>query len=215
MLPVISQILLTKSFSGRPCDENGNDLPPNAPPPPRRTGSNANNWTPYRNRGEFETAQFLFCKAKMSAGNIDTLLDLWAATLLKHDDTPPFANHTDLYDTIDSTPLGDVPWQTFSINYNADEEVPDGAPSWQTSTYDVWFRDPHLVVKNMIDNPDYGNQFDSAPTRTFDSKGHRQYQDFMTGDWVWEEAVRSNCAPSHSFPILQFSRIRLQFSRIR
>ena len=55
--------------------------------------------------------------------------------------------------------------------------------------YDVWFRDPCLVVKNMIDNPDYGNQFDSAPTRTFDSEGHRQYQDFMTGDWVWEEAV--------------------------
>ena len=128
---------------------------------------------PYRNRGEFETAQFLFCKAKMSARNIDTLLDLWAATLLKHDDTPPFANHGDLFDTIDSTPLGDVPWQTFSINYDAGEEVPDGAPSWQTSTYDVWFRDPRLVVRNMIDNPDYGNQFDSAPTRTFDSKGHR------------------------------------------
>ena len=90
---------------------------------------------------------------------------------------------------IDSTPLGDVPWQTFSINYDAGEEVPDGAPSWQTSTYDVWFRDPRLVVRNMIDSPDYGNQFDSAPTQTFDSKGHRQYQDFMTGDWAWEEAV--------------------------
>ena len=123
MLPMISQILLTKSFSGRPCDENGNDLPPNTPPPPRRTGSNANDWMPYRNRGEFETAQFLFCKAKMSARNIDTLLDLWAATLFKHD-TPPFANHGDLFDMIDSTPLGDVPWQTFSINYDAGEEVP-------------------------------------------------------------------------------------------
>jgi hypothetical protein len=128
----------------------------------------------------------------MSARNIDTLLDLWAATLLKHDDTPPFANHTDLYDTIDSTPLGGVPWQTFSLNY--DGEVPDPAPSWMTSTYDVWFRDSRLVVRSVIDNPDYGTQFDSAPTRTFDSKGHRQYQDFMTGDWVWEEAVCSHCA---------------------
>ena len=58
-----------------------------------------------------------------------------------------------------------------------------------TSAHDVWFRDPHLVVRNMIDNPNYGDQFDSAPTQTFNSKGHRQYQDFMTGDWVWEEAV--------------------------
>jgi hypothetical protein len=127
----------------------------------------------------------------MSTRNIDTLLDLWAATLLKHDDTPPFANHTDLFDTIDSTPLGDVPWQTFALNFSG--EVPDGAPSWMTSAYDVWFRDPRLVVRNMIDNPDYGNQFDSAPTRTFDSKGYRQYQDFMTGDWVWEEAVCLLC----------------------
>ena len=118
----------------------------------------------------------------MSTRNIDNLLDLWAATLLKHGDTPPFANHTDLFNTIDSTPLGDIPWQTFSLNYNGED--PDGPP-WMTSMYDVWFRDPRLVVKNMIDNPDYGNQFDSAPTRTFDSEGHRQYQDFMTGDWVW------------------------------
>ena len=126
----------------------------------------------------------------MSVRNIDVLLDLWATTLLKHDDMPPFANHTDLFNTIDSTPLGDIPWQTFCITYNG--EIPDGAPSWMTSTFDVWFRDPCLVVKNMIDNPDYSNHFDSAPTRTFDSKGHRQYQDFMTGDWVWEEAVCFN-----------------------
>jgi hypothetical protein len=150
--------------------------------------NDTNDWTPYQNRTEFETARFIFCQAKMSTRNIDTLLDLWASTLLKHDDTPPFANHADLFDTIDSTPLGDVPWQTFSLNFNG--EVPDDAPSWMTSTYDIWFRDPHLVVRNMIDNPDYSNQFDSAPTRTFDNNGYRQYQDFMMGDWVWEEAVR-------------------------
>jgi hypothetical protein len=142
---------------------------------------------PYRNRIEFETAQFVFCRAKMSTRNINTLLDLWAATLLQHGDTPPFANHADLFDTIDSTPLGDVPWQSFSINYNG--EVPDDAPPWMSSMFEVWFRDPRLVVRNMIDNPDYGDQFDSAPTFTFDSEGHRQYQDFMTGDWAWEEAV--------------------------
>ena len=82
----------------------------------------------------------------MSTRNINTLLDLWAATLLKHNDTPPYANHTDLLDTIDYTPLGDVPWQSFSLNYNG--EFPDDAPSWMTSTFDVWFRDPHLVAKN-------------------------------------------------------------------
>jgi hypothetical protein len=51
----------------------------------------------------------------MSAKNINMLLDHWAATLLKHHDSPPFANHSDLYETIDSTPMGGVPWQSFSL----------------------------------------------------------------------------------------------------
>jgi len=58
----------------------------------------------------------------MSAKNINTLLDLWAATLLKHHDSPPFANHSDLYETIDSTPLGSVLWQSFSLTYNSNSK---------------------------------------------------------------------------------------------
>jgi hypothetical protein len=124
----------------------------------------------------------------MSAPNINTLLDLWAATLLKHGDVPPFANAPDLYNTIDSTPLGDVPWQSFSLTYNG--ELPDGpAPPWMTSEYDVWFWDPHVVIKNMISSPDYINHFDVAPIRNFDSNGEREYQHFMSGDWAWDEAV--------------------------
>jgi hypothetical protein len=123
----------------------------------------------------------------MSASNINTLLDLWAATLLKHGDTPPFANCADLYNTIDSTPVGDVPWQSFSLIY--DGELPDDhIPQWMTSEYDVWFRDPHTVVKNMIGNPDYKHHFDVAPVRVFDDNGNRTYRDFMSGDWAWEEA---------------------------
>jgi hypothetical protein len=78
---------------------------------------------PYQNWVEFEMAEFLYCQAQMSASNINTLLDLWAMTLLKYNDAPPFANHSDLYNTIDLTPLGDIPWQHFSLQYNG--EVPD------------------------------------------------------------------------------------------
>ncbi|KAG2148684.1 uncharacterized protein EDB93DRAFT_1240462 [Suillus bovinus] len=53
-----------------------------------------------------------------SAKQIDTLLDLWAASLIKHNDAPPFTGHRDLYDTIDATPLGDVPWKIFSMSHN-------------------------------------------------------------------------------------------------
>lgn len=131
----------------------------------------------------------------MAASNINTLCDLWAATLLKHYDTPPFASCSDLYNTIDSTPLGDVPWQSFSLTYQG--ELPgDTTPSWMTSEYDVWFRDPHTIVQNMIRNPDYNHYFDTAPVRVFDHDGSRKYQNFMSGDWAWEEAVCFILIPS-------------------
>lgn len=116
-------------------------------------------------------------------------MDLWAATLLKYGDAPPFANSSDLYNTIDSTPLGDVPWQHFSLRYNGD--LPDGTiPEWMTSDYEVWFRDPHLIIKNMIGNPDYEGSVDTTPVQVFENGDHREYRNFMSGDWAWEEAVR-------------------------
>ena len=169
---------------GQPCSEDGVYLPPNTPPPPQHTNQNSEDWTPYRDRIEFETAQFLYCQTQMSATNIDILLDLWASTLLKHNKTPPFANHTDLYNTIDSMPLGDVPWQNFSLRYNGDDEILDTpqVPQWMTCKYEVWFHDPHTIIMNMISNPDYNNHADIAPVRIFNSNGSRVYQNFMSGD---------------------------------
>jgi Plavaka transposase len=163
-------------------------LPADTPPRARHTYADHNDWTPYRNRIEFETAQFLYYREQMSAGNINVLLDLWATTLLKHDERPPFANAADMYETIDSTPLGDIPWQSFSVTYSGD--APGSAPQWMYTEYEVWFRDPRLVVQNMVDNPDYKDGFDTTPIRVFDIGDHRQYENFMSGDWAWDEAVR-------------------------
>jgi hypothetical protein len=130
----------------------------------------------------------------MSAKNINTLLDLWAATLLKHHDSPPFTNHSDLYETIDSTPLGGVPWQSFSLTYNG--KLPDGeVPEWMHSEYDVWYHDPHLLVKEMLANLDFEDHIDYAPVQEFDSNGNRQYQNFMSGDWASAQAVCIQVVP--------------------
>ncbi|KAJ8587763.1 hypothetical protein M405DRAFT_904199 [Rhizopogon salebrosus TDB-379] len=111
----------------------------------------------------------------MSGGDIDFIFSLWAASLAPHSDTPPFANHIDMYDAIDSTPLGDVPWQSFSSQYNGTLPEGDVPPEWMTSEYDVWFRDPRLLIHNIISNPDFKDEFDYAP-------------DFMSGDWCWKQA---------------------------
>ncbi len=69
-------------------------------------------------------------------------------------------------------------------------ELPEvSAPEWMTSQYEVWFRDPHLLIKDIVANPDYKDYVDYVPTQEFSTRGDRQYHNFMSGDWVWEQAV--------------------------
>lgn len=171
-----------------PCDEYGNYLLPGAAPPPRHPDPAPDNWAPFRDRTEFETAEFIYCRTQMSGTNIDRLMDLWASTLLKHDDSPPFANHTDLYRTIDSIPLGDIPWESVSLKFNGTQ--PDGElPPWMEQEYQIWFRDPRAVIHQMLANPEYNNNVDYAPVQVFNKDGNREYKNLMSGDWAWKQAV--------------------------
>ncbi|KAG1802552.1 uncharacterized protein BJ212DRAFT_1449973 [Suillus subaureus] len=114
-------------LTGCKCDAHGNFINQDALPP-LQTEALPTNWTPYETRVAFETAEFLYTCNQMSAGQIDTLLDLWAATLIKHNDSPPFTGHHNLYETIDSTPLG-----AFSCGTRPAEDV----LPWMTAEYDI------------------------------------------------------------------------------
>lgn len=177
---------------GQICDENGAPLPPGTPPSPRETGDN-DDWTPYRDRVQFETADFLFRRNQMSAGDINIITGLWAASLTPHHDSPPFANAKAMYDTIDSTPLGDIPWQGFTLNYNGPPPETRGLngenPPWTTADYDIWFRDARLLVQEMLANPDFAGEFDFAPYQEYSADGQHRFENFMSGDWAWEQAV--------------------------
>ena len=82
-----------------------------------------------------------------------------------------------------------MPWQRSSLRYAG--ELPDGdVPQWMSSEFEFWFRDARLIVQNMISNSDFKNDFDTKPVRIFDDSGSREYKNFMSGDWAWEEAVR-------------------------
>lgn len=174
-------------FSGTICDENGNDIPPDSDPPPQ-SDREPHDWTPYNNRVEFELADFLYRRNQMSAGDIDFILKLWAASLAAHNESPPFANHTEMYSAIDSTPLGDIPWESFSLEYNGDRPEGD-VPSWMKAEYDVWFRNPRDLVHKILSNPDFEDEIDYAPVQDYDSNGVHRYQDFMSGNWAWKQAV--------------------------
>ena len=171
---------------GLPCDAEGNFLPLGAPPPPWDYPP-PNDYSPFTDRGAFELADLIFRKAQMSGGNINDLLQIWASTL-PADEDPPFINKQHLYDTIDQIELGDAPWHSFSISFDGEVAEGDITP-WKHAAYDVWYRDPQVVLKNQLKNPDFAKEMDFAPKEVRDENDKRRYCDFMSGDWVWRQAV--------------------------
>ncbi|KIK99825.1 hypothetical protein PAXRUDRAFT_822367 [Paxillus rubicundulus Ve08.2h10] len=103
-------------LGGCVCSEAGDFIDPATPPCPPSEWCK-DNWVPYHNWLEFEALHFLFSQENMLAKKIDTLMHLWGVSLTICGDVPPFADHWDLYNTINATPLGDVSWSSHSISY--------------------------------------------------------------------------------------------------
>ena len=58
--------------------------------------------------------------------------------------------------------------------------------------YDVWSRNPHTLVQNILSNPDFDNKFDYTPLQEHDMDGNHQFKNFMSGNWAWKQAVSQN-----------------------
>ena len=179
-----------RSFSATaaPCDALGNLLPNDASPPPR-TNAKSSDWTPYRSRLEFELSEFLFKREQMSQTNISFLLELWAADVIRYGGDPPFEDHAEMLRVIDSIGHGDAPWQCLKVRYTGSR--PEGVvPAWMDEVYEIWFHDPCIVARNMLENPDFAGVFDSTPYRQFTKGGERRFGNLMSGNWAWRQAVR-------------------------
>jgi Plavaka transposase len=167
---------------------DGYDLNPGLLPPPLDDHAD-NNYSPFSNRTEFELMELLYVHAEMSAGRIDKLMNLLAAL---NAGQPPFASHHELYSLIDAIKQGEIPWNSFSIAYNG--TIPqDGRPTppWMVELHEIWFRDPLQVLEAQIGNPEFKNVMDFSPKRVY-RKGTRQYEDLMSGNWAWDQAVCSH-----------------------
>ena len=166
---------------------DGYDLNLGSPPPPPDTRAN-DDYSPFSSRTEFELMELLYVHAEMSAGRIDKLMNL-LATL--NQGQPPFASHQELYSLINAIKEGDIAWNSFSIAYNG--AIPqDGRPTppWMMDLHEIWFRDPLQVIEAQISNPEFKNMIDISPKRVY-HKGKRQYEDLMSGNWAWDQAVCS------------------------
>jgi hypothetical protein len=102
---------------------------------------------------------------------------------------PPFGSRTDLHDAIDATTAGNIPpWQSFTLSYTG--ELGDGpVASWKRKEFEVFFRDPRLMLHSQLGNPGFAGEMDFAPKKVFDKNDKREYQDFMSGNWSWRQAV--------------------------
>ena len=101
--------------------------------------------------------------------------------------SPPFSDHQNLYDTIDGTPIGGVPWQSTTLSY--DGPRPEQPLLWMESEYTIWFHDPQSLFKNMLANSDIAGSFNYTPYQQYDNKGKRRYEHFMSGNWAWKHTV--------------------------
>ncbi|EAU93525.2 hypothetical protein CC1G_02755 [Coprinopsis cinerea okayama7 len=174
-------------LQGIPCSINGDPLPSDTPPPPRYT-PDSTDWTPFDGELQFNLTDFLYRRVEMSQANINTLLEMWALSLMQHGSTGPFDSYQHIYDTIDMINDGNAPWKCFKANVN--EDLGDDAPAWKNQEYEVWYRDPDTVLTNLLDNPDFDGEFDTAAYVEFDEKGQRRWSDFMSANFAWKQSEK-------------------------
>jgi Plavaka transposase len=156
-------------------------------PPPPLENKPRTDWSLFNTREQFELSEFLFSKVEMSAGDIDCLMEIWAASNRNKNYSSPFINHHTLYKSIDNISLGHIPWESFSTVYTGPKPL-GIIPKWMEQKYKVHFRDPRKIIHNMLSNPDFNGEFDYMPFKEF-RDGKHQWRDFMSGNWAWRQAV--------------------------
>ncbi|KAJ6478433.1 hypothetical protein DFH09DRAFT_1253395 [Mycena vulgaris] len=174
-----------------PCDAHGQYLPPfaapiPAPAPPAH-GQDPAAWAPFHSRVEFDFAHFHFVELQTSERNINTALELWAATVMEFGGKAPWKNAKELYAAIDEIQSGDMPWKSYEMRYAG--PVPPGIPpKWMTQTYEVCTRNLRDVLHHQLKSPDFKGYVDMIPYRQFNHSGQRVWSNLMSGDWAWKQA---------------------------
>ncbi|KAI0735779.1 hypothetical protein C8Q76DRAFT_690321 [Earliella scabrosa] len=173
-------------LNARPCDKNGNFLPPNSAPPPQ---SDEINWQPFPDRSSFEFAKLAFEEAHLSKGKIKRLLQILATK--HHADGLPeynsiYKNQKQILEAIDAIEHGEASWRTFAFRYPG--PVTPTSPSWKREVFLVHTQDTLRVAEIIAACPDFEGKFDCVPTQEFTTRNCRCVSNLMTAQWVWQQA---------------------------
>ena len=196
-----------------PCAPDGSFLEepittPKSPPEAPETTSEDGPWAPFLDRLTFDWAHYHYVRLQSSADDIHVGLDLWLATIIKHEsehgqaneepsdgDSPegvhkvPWGNAMELYATIDSIPAGGIGWKSYKFSYNGPK--PPTPPCWMEETYDLSTRDVLALFEQQLSSTEFDGEFEDTPSEEFDSKGNHVYSHLMSAYWANHEAVRT------------------------
>ncbi|KAF8899566.1 hypothetical protein CPB85DRAFT_1565532 [Mucidula mucida] len=165
-------------LTATPCDENRCDLPNGTPPPPPLPPINAQNpWAPFADQVGFRMANLLFKRMEASKADIDEIMEYM---------TGPFSDHNHLFNSINAIPFRSAPWKCFQTA--DDPTLPRTAPLWMKERYQIWYRNPDVVIANTLSNPDFAEEFDTRPYVHLGADGKQRWSEFMSGNYSWNHA---------------------------
>ncbi len=105
------------------------------------------------------------------------------------DQSSPFTDHNNLYNTIDAIPYGSYNWNCFKVGYQGDHVEGETRAPFMDEMYEVWHRNALKVVTDMISNCDFDGEFDYSPYQEYHKSKHH-FQNFMSSNWAWRQMVR-------------------------
>ena len=175
-----------------PCNQDGKFLHQHAwPPPPAAPDATEDNaYHPFKDWLAFDWAHYHVTELQSSAWEINKGLDLWLASNLKAvQDTPlPSSSVEEMYQTINAIQEGDTPFET--IQFKTVGPICPNTPAWMTATYELCTWNPQTLLHHQLATTEFADTFDPRPSRQFKHAGDCVWSNLMSGNFVWNEAVR-------------------------
>lgn len=128
---------------------------------------------------------------QVSNSNTNKLLNIFAAYLYKYGSQPLFSNCAELHSVINGLQVGEAAWESFGVRY-CGKWTENPAP-WMDDVYNIWMCDPKTTITQILGNREFHNLVNLILYREYNSAADSCcWQNFMSGNWAWEEVVNGS-----------------------
>ena len=119
-------------------------------------------------------------------------------------------NAEQMYETIDSIPRGEVPWNVIRVCFTGTilEPVP---PKWKTEVYELYVRDVRSLMHMLLGSPAFHSEFAALLYRQFYRHGSCIFSNLMSADWAWKQCVSLLL---HTEMLLTHTQLRIHWPKI-